>query len=346
MQMLYCGAWSFKAPVRGITGFALQNGRYEPFGRWGAETEAQSILAIAGEDLLAVSEMRGGGKLLRYHIERDGTLTLRSELLQGVPLLSYVCIAPDGRHAFASSMGSPWVHMIRLEEDGGMTLTDRVLLTGHGVTNRQESAKTHCVRVSPDGRLLAVANLGADELELFALDREKETLRLIQSVPVDWGRQPRHLAFSPEGGYLYLLTEAGNRLYVYRVEGERLRELAAYDTLSPDGVQSGMAADLCVRPDGRFLYTSNRAQNNVAVWRVLPSGFLDLAGHAPCGGEGPRGLCISPEGDRLFCANNDSGTVAILPVDRETGLPGAPLQTLALPCAACVRSYSTERNGE
>ena len=64
------------------------------------------------------------------------------------------------------------------------------------------------------------------------------------------------------------------------------------------------------------------------------------------GGEGPRGLCMSPEGDRLFCANNDSGTVAILPVDRETGLPGAPLQTLALPFAACVRSYSTERNGE
>ena len=338
IKNLYCGAWSFKTPVRGVVSFSLKNGAFVPNGVFGADVETQSILTVAGDHLVSVSEKRSGGMLVSYRIGPDGSLEKRGVLSFETPLLSYVTASPNGRYVFVSSMGSPSIKMIRLGADGNLTLTDEWLLTGHSVTNRQETAKTHSVEVSPDGKLLAAANLGADEVELFWIDYEKETLRLIQSVAVDFGRQPRHMAFHPSGNYLYLLTEAGNRVYVYRLQESRLTELAAYNTLAPGKAPAGMAADIVISPDGRTLYSTNRGQNNIAVWRTLPSGLLDMVGHYTCGGEGPRGLHISPDGETLFCANNDSGTVTVLRLDKETGAPEGVIQTLNMPYAACVRS--------
>ena len=337
MKNLYCGGWSFQNPTSGVCAFALRGGKWERLGVYGTEIPAQSILAIGGDTLLAVSERRDGGAVVRYRLGENGEPAVIGKLDFDTPLMSYVSLSPDGRYAFTSSMGSPRVKMIRLENDGSMRLADEWLLTGHSVTDRQRSAKSHSVQVSPDGRLLAVANFGADELELFAIDRERERLRLLQSVAVDFGRQPRHMVFHPCGGWLYLLTESGNRVYVYRLQNDTLTELAAYSTQDPDKKATGMAADIAIRPDGAFLYASNRGQNNVTVWRVLPSGLLDTVGYFDCGGAGPRGIAVNGDGSTLLCANNDSGTVTVLPLDRDTGVPGKPVQTLDMPAAACVR---------
>jgi 6-phosphogluconolactonase len=193
--------------------------------------------------------------------------------------------------------------------------------------------------ISPDGSLLGAANLGADELEIFRVDYDKERLCLASSKPVDWGKEPRHMAFHPTGEYLYLLTESGNRIYDYKIsKSGALSELAIYSTLDPEKPAGGMAADIVVSPDGRFVYSSNRGQHNVAVWKILDSGLLDSIAFVSCGGEGPRGLNISPDGSELLCANNDDDTVTVLPIDKGTGIPGAPIATAKVNCAACVRT--------
>ena len=341
-QYLFCGAWAMGQKVSGVASFRTNGGSMEKAGVWGEELDGQSILAIAGDYLVSVCETRDGGKIVSYRIMPDGALEKRDVFVCETPLLSYVSASPDGKYVFASSMGSNTVKMVRLSDDGCLTLTDEWMLTGHSVTPRQASAKTHSVMVSLDGSLLAAANLGADEVELFRIDYERECLHLIQSLAVDMGRQPRHLAFHPSGKYLYLLTEAGNRIYVYREKNGRFQELAAYNTLDPDREPTGMAADIVVSPDGRFVYSTNRGQHNIALWNVLDSGLLDIVGFFSCGGEGPRGLNISPDGKTLFCANNDSGTVTIMPLDTATGRPGAVVQTLEVPFAGCVRSIGKE----
>ena len=244
MKNLYCGVWSFQTPTSGICAFALRGGKWERLGVYGTEIPAQSILAIGGDTLLAVSERRDGGAVVRYRLGENGE--------------PYFKIA------------MPWIGSI------------------HGSDNFYYS-------------------------------------------------QPRHMVFHPRGGWLYLLTESGNRVYVYRLANDALTELAAYSTLDPDKRAEGMAADIAVSPDGAFLYATNRSQNNIAVWRVLPGGLLDSVGWYDCGGEGPRGIAVSPDGGTLFCANNDSGAVAVLPLNPATGAPGRPVRTLEVPAAACVR---------
>ena len=90
--------------------------------------------------------------------------------------------------------------------------------------------------------------------------------------------------------------------------------------------------------DGRFVYSTNRGQSNIAVWKILDSGLLDSVAYVPCGGKGPRGLVVSPDGAELLSANNDDGTVAVMPLDPQTGIPGEPTAIAEVPCAACVRT--------
>lgn len=348
-RYVYCGGWSnfrgevagFKGEVKGLkclrwdaeTGTLADNGTFEE------SLLGQSILAVAGDVLVAVCELGKGGKVVSYRIQPDGTLSLKDVLEFSSAKLSYCVASPNQKYVFVSSMGDGTVKMIRIGEDAKLTLTDEYQLTGHSVTPRQSQAKVHSVMISPDGNLLGAANLGADELELFRVDYEKECLRLVCSKPVDWGKEPRHMAFHPSGKFLYLLTESGNRIYDYRVTGDnKLQELAVYSALDPDEPACGAAADIVVSRDGRFVYSSNRGQSNVAVWRILESGLLDSVAFVPCGGKGPRGLTISPDGRELLCANNEDGTVAVLPLDTDTGIPGAPAAVAPIPCAACVRT--------
>lgn len=345
-KSVYCGGWSnfrgevpgFKGEVRGIHRLSWDGSSFDAEEVFAPELLGQSILTIYKNILIAVCELGKGGKVVSYTIGEDGKLTLQDILESDSAKLSYCVAAPEAPYVFVSSMGDGTVKMIRIGEDAKLTLTDEYQLTGHSVTPRQAQAKVHSVMISPDGKLLAAANLGADELELFRVDYDREILRLVCSKPVDWGKEPRHIAFHPSGKYLYLLTESGNRLYDYRVTPEqKLQELAVYSTLDPDQPITGAAADIVVSPDGRFVYASNRGQSNVAVWKILPSGLLDIQAYVPSGGKGPRGLCISPDGVALLCANNDEGTVTVLPLDKETGIPGTAMSTAQVPSAACLR---------
>lgn len=340
-QFLYTGGWGFKSEIRGVRTFCWdsENAALLDNGIFGEELLGQSILTFAGDVLIAVCELGRGGKVVSYRICEDGTLVLEDAMEAASAKLSYCVASPDGRYVFVSSMGDGTVKMIRVNSDATLTLTDEYQLTGHSVTPRQAQAKVHSVMISPDGSLLGAANLGADELELFRVDYDREILRLVCSKPVDWGKEPRHMAFHPNGKYLYLLTENGNRIYDYRITPDnKLQELAVYSTLDPNQPASGAAAEIVVSKDGRFVYSSNRGQSNIAVWRVLDSGLLDSIAFVPCGGKGPRGLNISLDGTELLCANNDDGTVTVLPLNPETGIPGAPIASAEVPFAACVRT--------
>lgn len=321
----------------------IETASLEKVGVFDAEHRGQSILTIAEPYLIAACELPEDGYLVSYRMEPDGSLTPMDTLRLGVGFVSYCLASKNGKYVFASSMGNGSIWMVRIREDGTLGMKDTVRLTGHSVTLRQSCAKVHSVMLSPDGSRLVAANLGADELDVLEVDYERERLRLLFAVPVDWAKEPRHMAFSPDGKALYLITEHGNRLYDFRITGKgQLQELAAYQNLNPDLPPVGMAADIVVSPDGRTVYASNRGQNNIAVWHVLPSGLLDLAAFAESGGQGPRGLTLSKDGKLLLAANNTDGILAVLPVDPGTGIPGKPLAAIAAPDAACVRIHERD----
>lgn len=334
--LLYCGAMSFGQKVSGVTVLRYENGAAEKMGVYGTEINSQSILTKAGNFMISVSETRGSGKIVSYRILDDGALEPVNVVESDLGPLSYVSSTPDGKYAFVTCMGTGCLQMFRVEEDGALTLTHDLRMTGHSINPRQTNGKTHSSQISPDGRLIACANLGADELDLYRIDRENEKLVLLQAVPIDFGQLPRHMAFNPEGTMLYLDTESGCRIYAFAVVGDKLVEKATYNLMNDKVTDARiMASDIRISPDGKVVCAAVRGQNQIASFKVLESGLLDLAGNFDCGGDETRGLGFSKDGSVLFCANND-GTITEMSVDLTTGVLGEAKVIAEVPAAGSI----------
>ena len=114
------------------------------------------------------------------------------------------------------------------------------------------------------------------------------------------GAGPRHFIFHPRLPFVYLLNELDASVDVLSFDAGR-GLLATVQTLSalPSGarVDKPWAADLHLRPDGRFLYASERRSSTLAAFAVdAASGRLSPLGSTPTETE-PRGFAISGDAD-------------------------------------------------
>lgn len=79
-------------------------------------------------------------------------------------------------------------------------------------------SKTAALKLSPDGKLLAVSNRGHDSIAFFALAGEKPP-RLVNIAPLS-GRFPRDFAFSPCGRFVVAGHKLSDEVQIYRFEPE------------------------------------------------------------------------------------------------------------------------------
>jgi 6-phosphogluconolactonase len=78
------------------------------------------------------------------------------------------------------------------------------------------------------------------------------------------------------------------------------------------------AADIHVRPDGLFIYISERTTNRLLVLRVRPDGMLEHASHVETEAQ-PRGFCIDPSGRFLVVCGEKSTHVSLFSIDPDSG---------------------------
>ena len=86
-----------------------------------------------------------------------------------------------------------------------------------------------------------------------------------------------------------------------------------------------------MHPSGRFLYASNRGDNNsVAVFAIdTKSGKLKLEQIESTQGKTPRHFAIDPSGKWLLAENQDSDNIVIFKIDAKSGhltASGQPVQ--------------------
>ena len=79
-------------------------------------------------------------------------------------------------------------------------------------------------------------------------------------------------------------------------------------------------AQLQIDRAARFLYTSNRGADNIAVFAIdSAKGTLTLVEHVSTQGKTPRDFSLDPTGGYLFAANQNSDNVVLFRVDPKTG---------------------------
>ncbi len=298
-----------------------------------------------GEVLYSIVDPGGKGLVAAWAFDRDsGSLELINQQPTQGGYPCYVEVDPSGRAVVVANYMGGSVISYPLTDSGA--LGDAGSFHQHVGSSvdeiRQEGPHAHCFKVSADGRFAFSADLGTDKVMIYALDAGAGTLTPGEQpfARVAPGGGPRHFTISPNNRHAYVINELGNTVTAFDFDSERglLLEQDSVPTLPADFDGVSHTADLCLTPDGRFLYGSNRGHDSVAMFKVDAGGALTPNGIQPCGGPVAQNLEMSPQGDLLFVANADSSKISAFRIDSSSGTlsPGSETEVPTPVCSIVV----------
>jgi 6-phosphogluconolactonase len=304
-----------------------------------APTQHPSFLAMHPQlpILYAVNEIpNGDGALASFRLDpKNASLSPLERVGTEGNGPCYVSVDATGRSAFVANYGGGSFAAFGLGSGGALRsagLFDCHNNAACGVLGpnkeRQEAAHMHCAVVSPDNRFVLACNLGEDAIEIFRIHPGAATP---MEAPVRFaaraGSGPRHLAFHPNGLWLYCIHELDCTidLYDWNVNNGAaapvLRKESVISTLaSPAALPGSTGCEITVSPDGRFVYANTRGENSLVVYRVNAStGLLTEQQRVFSGGSATRHFAFDPSRRWLLCANQGTSTVTVFAHDPATG---------------------------
>ena len=198
--------------------------------------------------------------------------------------------------------------------------------------------------ISPDpsGKYIYATDLGTDKLTCYTLDLQKKALvNTGHTTSLTAGAGPRHIAFHKAHSWVYVVNELNATIEAFN-QDLATGSLARFQIIStlPAGTKvPGDCADIHISPSGKFLYSSNRGQNNsIAMYSINESsGELTLIGHQSSKGKIPRNFAIDPSGTFLVVANQDSNNIAVFRIDSTTGKLIDLNQEISIPMPVCIK---------
>jgi 6-phosphogluconolactonase len=327
----------------------LKTGQLEPVARTD-DVEHPFFLALSPDQrfLYSIHASRFGGaedeQVAAFEIlGRSGRLKLLNRQSARGPAACYLDVDATGRAVLVANYSTGSVAALSAEEDGSLgEVSSFFQHAGSSVDpNRQNGPHAHCFVISPDNRFALAADLGLDQIRIYQLDVSTATLAPGQQpfARTPPGAGPRHLAFAPNGKYVYVINELSNSitLFDYDPATGMLTERQTVPTLPPEFERSSYCADLKITADGRFLYGTNRGHDSIAAYRIGQDGRLTLIAIEPSLGEGPQNLAIAPDGRLILCANMPGNNVAVFRIDTDTGRLTSVGPPVPITRPSCIR---------
>jgi 6-phosphogluconolactonase len=298
-----------------------------------AATTDPSFLAVAPSRryLYAINETdhfngQPTGGVSAFSIDpATGKLTLLNQVSSLAPGPAYITLDGTGHYVLVANYDQGSVAVFPLSPDGKIgDFTAFVRHQGSGVDpERQQGPHAHAIALSPDNRFAIVADLGLDQLLVYPFDASNGTLGGPRLIKTDPGSGPRHLTFSASGKFVYVINELRSwvTVYSYNASDGAMAPIQSISSLASSFHGKNTAAEVVLHPSGKFLYTSNRGDDNsIAVFAVDPKkGTLTPIEFVPTGGKTPRNFAIDPTGKWLLAANQDSNNVVKFRIDTQSG---------------------------
>lgn len=349
---VYFGTYTQNSPSQGIyrSVLDLESGKLsEP--SLVAETPNPSFLVIHPNQrfLYCVSEAGPSGVVRAFAVERQtGALSLLNERPSGGAGPCHVSMDQTGRVLLVANYGSGSAAVLPVGADG--RLGEPICSVQHKGSSidprRQRGPHAHSINVSPDNRFAFVADLGLDKIMVYRLgiDHAKITAHDPAFVRVRPGAGPRHVAFDRQGKFAYVINELDGTVtaFAYGSHAGVLTEIQTISTLPRGFTGSNGCAELCLHPNGQFLYASNRGHDSIAIYRVdAAQGTLSLIEHQTTAIETPRNFCLDPTGRYCLVANQSADTVVVFRVDVRSGQLVPTEHAVSVGRPVCVRFLDT-----
>ena len=231
-------------------------------------------------------------------------------------------ILTDSKNVLTANYSGGSISVFGIKPDGSLTpIKQNVQHTGKGPDKRQESAHVHQVKFSPDKKYVLATDLGEDKVYIYNYQADAEKpLSLKQSIKTNTASGPRHLTFSTNGKFAYLVHEFNGKISVFSYNNGNLTLLQEVKTVATDFKGRIDAADIHVSADGKFLYESNRGDaNTISVFAIGKDGKLSFVETVSTLGRGPRNFNIAPSGKYLLVAHQYTNDVVIFNRNKKTG---------------------------
>jgi 6-phosphogluconolactonase len=282
----------------------------------------------------------GTNSVAAFSIGGDFSLKFLSESPAGGKGACHLAVDGTGGTIAVAHYGDGHISTVKLNAAGLPEGVVSVIANkGDGPNkSRQDGPHSHGVYFDKANSHLFVPDLGLDQVFIYKFDSGTAKLGdALPSLSLAPGAGPRHMTFSADEKFGYVLNELDNTVASFANEAGKWKAMGVVQTLPSDFAGKNTTAEVEVHPNGEFLYASNRGHDSIVVYKRDPaSGTLSFLQHAPCGGKTPRHFKIDPTGKWLLCAHQDSNTISVLALDPKTGLLGAPGNTVSSPNSICL----------
>jgi len=373
--ILYVGTYT-GAESKGIYayGYDAKSGKLAPLGL-AAETASPSFLTVdpSHRFLYAVNEVHdykgessGGVTAFAIDDRKTGKLAELNEVASRGADPCYIALDRTGKYVLVANYSGGNVAVFPLSADGHIGEASSVLKdsgTLGPIKDRQEAPHAHWIEASARNRFAYVSDLGLDRVLIYRFDATKGTLnpgdapanvpgssqnaagstgskdaKDFFSATLAPGTGPRHVAFSSDGNLMYVLGELDSTVTVFANDAkETFRSIQKISALPAGFSGPNSAAEIAIHPNGKFLYTSNRGDDSIAVFAIdRATGKLTFLQRISSGGKAPRHFTIDPVGARLLVANQESGNIVEFDIDSATGRLKAVGEVGKMASAVCL----------
>ncbi len=246
-----------------------------------------------------------------------------AKILNQLPAGQNPCyIITDGINVITANYGGGSINVFGVKNDGSLD-TEKQLVqhTGSGPDPRQASAHAHQVMFTPDKKYVLAVDLGEDKIYTYRYNANADQpLTLKTSFSTNASSGPRHLTFSPNGKYVYLVHEFTGKISVFNYHDGNLTLQQQIETTATNFKGKIDGAAIQISADGKFLYQSNRGDaNTVSSFKITKKGNLKLVETVSTLGKGPRFFTIDPSGKFLLVAHQYTNDVVIFNRNNKTG---------------------------
>jgi 6-phosphogluconolactonase len=258
---------------------------------------------------------------------KTGKLTELNQQSSGGEGPCHVSVDATGKTVMVANYAGGSVAALPVNGDGSLAPA-ATFIQHHGssISPHQEGPHGHCIFADPVNRFALVCDLGMDKVLIYKLNAKKALLTPNDPpfATVHPGAGPRHLAFHPNGKFVYVIDELDCTLTVFSYDAKHgaLTEIQSLSTLPAGETKKSnySCAEVMVHPSGKFLYGSNRGHNTIVLFRIdEKTGKVTLVEHTPTAGRTPRNFNLDPSGHFLLAANQDTGNVVVFSIDPDTG---------------------------
>ncbi len=301
----------------------LENGRFAEKGKVQITNSSYITISHNRKYLYAITDFG----VEAFKILKDGNLdAINTASINGMRGC-YLSTDYEDKFLFVAGYHDGKITVLSLGEDGSVKgITDEIFHKGWGsIAERNFRPHVNCVKMTRDNCYLCAADLGMDHVHVYKFDSKTGKLKQADIIRSEQESAPRHIKFTKDGKFLYIVHELKNYIDVYSYknvnDNPEFEKIQTVSTLNDYHAGGSAASALNLSNDYKYLVSSNAGDNSVIIYKIdQKSGMLQKILCLPVSGDYPKDAALFPDNKHLISLNHESNTMTFFNVDLEKGL--------------------------